>query len=738
MQVFRSMSIKLKTSLVLSILLIAVFGMVGWISISISAQENRQTSILYMESLSQAYSNRADALLEKPLDAARTLAQIMGARFELEPELRRPLYLHMLRQVAERNEDFLGVWTLWEPDALSDGDASFANATEMGSDSLGRFAPSLYRRADGGVDLDVAEAGSLYAVAYYRVPLESGRDYVSEPHLSEIGGQDIFMISLVAPIMSGTEALGVVGVDIAVDTLHQELGGVRLYEEGFGRLISPEGAVIVHPFPDRVGRTAPEWNDPDTPALLASLERGEIFTQEFMSLATGEMTIKSFVPLFVGNYARPLVYGTVVSPDEVFASVARITSLTIPVMVLGLIAMVMAVFFLIRIQLRQLDVTRAVLRDIAEGSGDLTKRLTVSGEDEVGRLSRFFNTFVEKLHGIIVSIRGAVRTLEEVGQGLSANMEQTHASIEEIGANIEMVRDRYRRQTASIQTVSSTVEQITGNIDSLNRVIREQNDSLEESSSAVEEMVANVQSVTSNVDTSRSSFEALERVSEDGYQNLVLVTDIIKEISQQSQGLGEANDIITGIAAQTNLLAMNAAIEAAHAGEAGRGFAVVSDEIRKLAENAAEQSDTIGSMLRSLQQRIETVVETANLSGHSFEEIRSAVTQVSQIQDQISDALAEQSKGGSLVLNSLETLRRISDEVSSGSQEMQVGSSAILSEVHNLVELASEVDSSMEEITRGTGEIRGAVHAVVELSQRNNEGIGGVQEQIERFVVNEE
>ena len=132
------------------------------------------------------------------------------------------------------------------------------------------------------------------------------------------------------------------------------------------------------------------------------------------------------------------------------------------------------------------------------------------------------------------------------------------------------------------------------------------------------------------------------------------------------------------------------------------------------------------------------VVETVNSSGHSFEEIRAAVSEVSQIQDQISDALAEQSKGGSLVLNSLETLRRISDEVSSGSQEMQTGSSAILTEVHSLVELASEVENSMEEINRGTGEIRNAVQAVVELSQRNSEGIGAVKEQIDRFVVNED
>lgn len=730
----KNASVTVKLSVALSLMLLIVLGSVGWVTINLSSETTRETSISYMEALSQSYANRTVALLEVPLDAARTLAQVFAAQGTLPAEQRRSLAVHMLRQVADRNEQFLTVWSLWAPEALGDGDASFQGRSDLGSDAAGRFSPIVYRSPDGTLPLDAADVGQLAASPSFDTPFSTAREYVSEPFRTEVGGRDVFMISLVAPIPGQNGPLGVVGIDVAVDTLQAELSGVRLYEEGFGRLISWGGTVLVHPFDDRVGRTAPEWSDDQTPILLENLQNGLVFTDEYLSLATGQITIKSFVPLFVGDAERPLVYGTVVSPDEVFASVQRLVSILIPLMIGGLVLVVVALYILTRWQMRPLDSARRALKDVAQGSGDLTRRLVVQSGDEVGRISTHFNTFAENLQGIMRSIRTALDQLEEVGQGLSANMEETHASIEEIGGNISMVKERSSSQAESVQTVSTTIEQITGNIESLNRVIDQQGSSLEQSASAVEQMVASVQSMNSHVEANRTSFQRLEEVSETGYQQLNSVTEMIREIAHKSEGLGEANEIINGIAAQTNLLAMNAAIEAAHAGEAGRGFAVVADEIRKLAENSATQSRSIGSVLNALQSLIDKVVESVDQSGQSFGEVRTAVNTVTTIQDQMRESLAEQSQGGRMVLDALVTLQRITDEVTSGSAEMRIGSQAILTEIHRLVDLSREADDNMEEIKRGTDEIRTAVHAVVKLSQQNNDGIHQVDEQVRRFV----
>ncbi|TVR57441.1 MAG: methyl-accepting chemotaxis protein [Spirochaetaceae bacterium] len=732
---FKNVSIKVKVSVAVSVVLFVVLGLVGWVTISVSAQANRDASVLYMESLSRAYANQAARLLETPLDAARTLAQVLAAHGELPVEQRRVLAIHLLRNVVQRNEGYLAVWSLWAPGAVGDGDAAFRGRADLGSDGDGRFAPIAYRNSRGEVTIEAPNSASQYSESFYAVPFATGREYVSEPYALELAGRNVSVVSLVAPILGPVGPLGVVGVDIAVDTLYDELGGVRLYDEGFGRLISWGGTVMVHPFADRIGRTAPEWMDEQTPTLLENIRNGMIFTDEYLSIATGEITIKSFVPVFVGNAELPLVYGTVVSPREVYASVVRMVSLMIPIMIAGLIVTMLAVVLLIRMQLKPLAITTRALRDVAQGSGDLTQRLEVRSGDEVGRLSSHFNTFTENLRTILRSIRGAVDRLEEVGQGLAANTEETNAAVKQISGNISSVRDRFGRHSESIETVSATVEQITGNIESLNRIIDQQSDSLEQSSSAVEQMVASIRSVNSHVEANRTSFHRLEQVSETGYEQLNSVAEVIKEIVHKSEGLGEANAIINGIAAQTNLLAMNAAIEAAHAGEAGRGFAVVADEIRKLAENSAAQSHSIGTVLKALQELIKKVVTTVDQSGRSFDEVRTAVQTVTGIQDEMRRSLAEQSQGGSMVLDALVTLRRITDEVTAGSGEMRAGSQAILVEVQQLLELSREVVNSMEEMSRGTEEIRVAIAAVVELGHRNTENIHEVDEQVRRFVI---
>jgi methyl-accepting chemotaxis protein len=727
----RTLTIRARIILLTSMIVTAIFVGVAVLVITSVMGNNRDISVRYMEALSVANANKAQALLEASALTSRTLATVIEGMLDDATDLQ-AAHVGALRSVAESDGTIVGAFIVELPDAGVPLDPG-AERPVGRRDVFARLVISQAEEAGEGAF--VLDSELVMQQPYVQVPLTTGRDFVSEPSALDIAGTSVRAVTVSSPITRDGAGVGVVGVHLDAAVLQRELGSVALYETGFGRLISADGTVVVHPFPDRVGRTAPEWMDENTPDLLASLAAGEIFTDEYLSIATGEITIKSFVPITISTNSAPWVYGTVVNPDEVYAAAYRTLVPMLVVMGVGLAAIIVSIGLLAATLLRPLQSVRDALGEVAQGDADLTQTLEVRSHDEVGSIATHFNTFVSGLAIIMREIRSALGTLNEVGEGLAANMEETGATIRRIGENISDVNGQVGRQADSVRNVSATVEQITGNIDGLNRLIARQSDSLSNSSAAVEEMVASIQSVTQNIDSNMQSFHELEAVSETGYQQLTSVTDSIRDIARQSDGLQEANTTINQIASQTNLLAMNAAIEAAHAGETGRGFAVVADEIRKLAENSAEQSHTIGNALKTLKELIDNVVSAVDESGHSFEAIRESVQTVTAIQSEIRQAMDEQSQGSTTVLGTIEELRRIAHEVESGSGEMAAGSDVILTAIHELVETSRQVAASMEEMARGASEITLAVQSVVDLTARNSDGIRAVESQTSRFIV---
>jgi methyl-accepting chemotaxis protein len=728
------MTIRAKLVLFLCTTLGSVFALSGYLVVSGVFAQNKADARLYMESLSREYANKVDTILERPLDSARTLASAMSAYTAIPATNRRRAYMQMLESTLAANPSFLGIWTLWEPDTLEGSDAPAAGKTDLGSDALGHFTP-YFVRSGSSIVLQVPDAEDGYTEPYYQIPKETRKVYLSEPYVYPVQGKDVLMLSAVAPIIVQGNFLGVVGIDLGTDSIEKELGKLTLYETGFGRLISNEGVVVSHADPTRIGRQAPEWSGEEREGVMRALASGQSFTRISFSVALGRNTLKSFVPVMVGDTNTPWMYGTVVPEEETYAGVMGILGTNIAIISVGFILVIMAIWLLTGSLLKPLQSTRLALKEIAQGEGDLTKTLAIRSGDEMGLLAESFNTFVSNLGTIIASIRDELARLQGLGTELAGTMDQTSAAIIQINSNIESVGKSFSQQHGAVSEVSSTVEEIVGNIASLNRLVEEQTDHLGTSASAVEQMVANMQSITRNVDISMTAFTKLREVSEQGYDRLSAVTDTIGHIATQSRGLEETNDVIKSIASQTNLLAMNAAIEAAHAGDAGRGFAVVADEIRKLSEDTAARSKDISEVLQALTELIQSAVDLSSDAGHSFESVRSSVQEVNTRQREIRNAVEEQSEGNQLVLDSVEKLRRISAEVESGSHEMSTGSNAILRSVHTLADATSEIQRAMEEISNGTADINHSVVQVTELSKRTMAGIGTVEASVQRFKV---
>ncbi len=377
----------------------------------------------------------------------------------------------------------------------------------------------------------------------------------------------------------------------------------------------------------------------------------------------------------------------------------------------------------------------ASLREIAQGGGDLTTRIAVKTRDELGQLAGYFNDFQEALARMVREIREAAAALSDVGAELSATMEETASAAVQISANVESVRRRTVDQSAGVTESSATVERIVENLRSLNRVIERQSEAVANSSASIEEMVANVRSVTGNIERLGGEYVRLTQSAGEGKSVLDRTVQDVKGIADRSERLGDANALIASIAAQTNLLAMNAAIEAAHAGEAGRGFAVVADEIRKLAENAARQSKAISGDVREISGAIAAVVSSADESAARFSALVDKIEEIRRVEEGILAAMAEQSAGSAQVLEALNQIHEITDEVRAGAGEMREGADAVIGEMKRLLDASVEIEHSMTEIASGAAEVSQASNLTADLTVRNRDGIGAVTERMGRFKV---
>ncbi|MBO4403909.1 MAG: methyl-accepting chemotaxis protein [Treponema sp.] len=434
---------------------------------------------------------------------------------------------------------------------------------------------------------------------------------------------------------------------------------------------------------------------------------------------------KFLTTLFLG---KPLTVVQVVT-NEIF------TPLLVFTVILSVLLIMLILFLVSRIVIRPLRQVNKAVSNLSSGEADLTYRLPVKGNDEFAKLSKDVNTFIELLHGIITELNGAQDSLVEVSQSLGTSSQQSASATSQIMANIAGVKRQSENQALAVNETSEVLRNSEAKVQDLSTLIDSQAAGITESSAAIEEMLGNITSVTGSIRRMAESFRVLGGTVSDGKKKLGNVDNKVQQIAEESKLLIQANQIISQIASQTNLLAMNAAIEAAHAGEAGRGFSVVADEIRKLAEDSSKQSKNIYSKLKEISSSIKEVVVLSKASQTAFGDIVNHLDSTDIIIREIDNAMTEQESSSRHIFEALSDMKNQAVEVRDNSQEVRREIAGVTGDMTKVAEISTTILGSMDEMNAGAKQISQAAQSVSDLANETNDQIHVMNDKLGRFKV---
>jgi methyl-accepting chemotaxis protein len=377
--------------------------------------------------------------------------------------------------------------------------------------------------------------------------------------------------------------------------------------------------------------------------------------------------------------------------------------------------------------------TYGLLYEMAEGEGDLSGRLDVFTKDEIGEISSNFNSLVKKLTAIIAGLRTVGAKGAAIGSELASSSEELSATVEQMTRTIEEMSAKIAAQSEEIIRSNSEVQEIKNAIGRLGDLIDDQSGSVTESSAAIEEMLASIKSIESVTASKKAISDQLASLAKEGERGMGSTVSEIDEIARSAQTIFDLARMIDDIAAKTNLLAMNASIEAAHAGAFGKGFAVVAAEIRKLAETTAVNSKNISESLKTIVVKITRTSETTRKTGTAIGQIISGISDLSGGMNETLLGMRELSIGSERITESLSGLVRISGDVRSNSRAMNEMTARAGSSMESVAALGAENKAGMGEIAVGAEEIARAIVSLADLSAQNAENMALLEGEISRF-----
>ena len=574
-----------------------------------------------------------------------------------------------------------------------------------------------------------------FKTAWFQTAINGGKAF-SEPFKSAFDNSMVSIISL--PLFGdGKKIIGTLNAVIDGFEISKNVKDIVVGKTGECYVVNSRGTIIAHKDSELVKNGFNPIEESKTNPEFLSLAD---FIQKVLTSEKSQVEYYTYKGVsYITSYASLNMNGwKVVIRAPVNEFMGTVNTLRFSMIIVGIIILTITAtitYFIAYKMVAPVKLTVSALKDIAQGEGDLTLRLPVKGNDEITDLSEYFNEMISKIGTSVRGINEHTKVMERIGETLSSDMTETASAVNEISSNIDGVKQQTLTQAASVTETAGTVREIITTVNKLNGSIETQSESVARSSAAIEEMVANIASITNSLEKSDNMVKALASATSEGKATLLTSNTVTQKIADESGGLIEASSVIQNIASQTNLLAMNAAIEAAHAGEAGKGFAVVADEIRKLAEESSVQGKTITDTLKKLSDDIKGLSDSSKIVEEKFNAIFQLSENVRGMSAELTAAMREQENGSREVLAAIKNISSVTVEVKSGSEEMLVGGKGVADEMRKLDQLTAVIKDSMNEMAAGVQQINRAVQEVNSLARKNKDSIEGLAEEVGKFKV---